>query len=118
MFNSRHPLNYANSLWGRTVRRPFRHPGFASPFYLRFALALWAIVCVCPAAEGSAVESREKSSQSRLVELSLEKLMNVELSMVGQNLFDNHHPEFTAELTGVQPAQVRRGVYGKVACHF
>lgn len=43
---------------------------------------------------------------------------NLEFSVVGQNLFDNRHPEFRAGLVEVQHTEVERSVYGKVTWHF
>jgi iron complex outermembrane receptor protein len=40
---------------------------------------------------------------------------NLELSVVGQNLFDDQHPEFGAP--GSQ-MEIPRSIYGKVAWHF
>ena len=42
---------------------------------------------------------------------------SVELQLVGQNLFDNSHPEYIQELL-VLPTEVRRSVYGKVMVRF
>ena len=42
---------------------------------------------------------------------------NVELSVTGQNLLDDAHPEFGPSIY-TQASQVRRGVYGKVAWKF
>jgi hypothetical protein len=37
----------------------------------------------------------------------------VEVSLVGQNLLDNRHPEFYSEL-GFANAEVQRAFYGKI----
>jgi len=46
----------------------------------------------------------------------------VEFSLVGQNLLDSHHPEFTdfsSIFTGSQEvAEVERGMYGKIVWHY
>ncbi|MEG7524661.1 MAG: TonB-dependent receptor [Chromatiales bacterium] len=42
---------------------------------------------------------------------------NLELSLVGQNLLDNHHPEFTGEYLLIQ-TEVERSVYGLVRVNF
>ena len=42
----------------------------------------------------------------------------VELTVVGQNLLDSHHPEFDNEFILMQPSQVERSVYGKVSIRF
>ncbi len=43
---------------------------------------------------------------------------DLELSVVGQNLFEPNHLEFTPDIFGNQPAQIRRSVYGKVTWSF
>ena len=44
---------------------------------------------------------------------------NLEFEIVGQNLLDNHHPEFgTNPLIKAPVAEPRRGVYGKVTWRF
>ncbi len=39
---------------------------------------------------------------------------NIEISLVGQNLLDPRHPEFSAETTGIVPSEVPRSFYGKL----
>lgn len=39
---------------------------------------------------------------------------SLEIALVGQNLFDSHHPEFGPEAYGFESAQVRRTVFGHV----
>ena len=43
---------------------------------------------------------------------------HVEISVVGQNLLDPHHPEFTAPELWTQPAQVGRNAYVKFTWRF
>ncbi|MDY6987912.1 MAG: TonB-dependent receptor [Thermodesulfobacteriota bacterium] len=43
---------------------------------------------------------------------------NLELSLVGQNLLDDHHPEFVPELIETAPSEVERSVYGKITWQF
>jgi iron complex outermembrane receptor protein len=43
---------------------------------------------------------------------------NLELSIVGQNLWDNRHPEFFSGLVEVQRTEVERSVYGKITWRF
>jgi len=44
---------------------------------------------------------------------------NLELSVVGQNLLDDHHPEFgTNALVRAPLVEIRRGIYGKVTWEF
>ena len=54
--------------------------------------------------------------------LAWQLFSNLELSVVGQNLLDNHHPEFSSSPQGQlfrNPlAEIRRSVYGRVKWHF
>jgi iron complex outermembrane recepter protein len=43
---------------------------------------------------------------------------NLEFSIVGQNLIENRHKEFRATTILIAPAEIERGVYGKVTWHF
>jgi iron complex outermembrane receptor protein len=43
---------------------------------------------------------------------------DLELSLVGQNLLDDHHPEFTPEIIDTSSSEVERSVYGKVTWQF
>ncbi|MDY6844037.1 MAG: TonB-dependent receptor [Thermodesulfobacteriota bacterium] len=43
---------------------------------------------------------------------------NIELSIVGQNLFDSHHPEFIQELYTTIVTEIERSVYGKITWRF
>jgi iron complex outermembrane receptor protein len=43
---------------------------------------------------------------------------DMELSLVGKNLFENQHQEFKPELIDVIPTEVERSVYGKVTWRF
>jgi iron complex outermembrane receptor protein len=43
---------------------------------------------------------------------------SIELSVVGQNLLEDDHQEFSPEFTSTQPHQVERGVYGKITLRF
>ena len=42
----------------------------------------------------------------------------LEISIVGQNLLDHHHPEFVSELEHTLPSEVERSVYGKFTWRF
>jgi iron complex outermembrane receptor protein len=42
----------------------------------------------------------------------------LELSLIGQNLLQNHHEEFRPELMYTLPTEVERSVYGKVTWNF
>jgi len=50
--------------------------------------------------------------------LGWKPLKNVEFSLVGQNLFDNLHPEFKDSLFELPQTQIRRSVFGKVSVSF
>jgi iron complex outermembrane recepter protein len=50
--------------------------------------------------------------------LAWKPLRNLELSLVGQNLFDRHHPEFIPEYINTVPSEVVRSVYGKLTWKF
>jgi iron complex outermembrane receptor protein len=43
---------------------------------------------------------------------------NLELSLVGQNLLDDHHPEFVPEIIDTSPSEVERSVYGEITWRF
>ncbi len=43
---------------------------------------------------------------------------NLELSIVGQNLFHNRHPEFIPEYINTQPSEVVRSTYGKITWKY
>jgi iron complex outermembrane receptor protein len=43
---------------------------------------------------------------------------NVELSVVGQNLLDDRHPEYEPEFVDTIATEVERSVYGKVTWQF
>ena len=49
--------------------------------------------------------------------LGWKPMENVELSVSGQNLLDNHHPEFTPFIYN-EPSQVDRSIYASVAVRF
>lgn len=43
---------------------------------------------------------------------------DLELSIVGQNLLDSHHPEFMPELLKVTPTEMERRIYGRITWYF
>jgi iron complex outermembrane receptor protein len=43
---------------------------------------------------------------------------NLEISVIGQNLLDNHHKEFRPEILALASSEIERGVYGKVTWSF
>ncbi len=45
-------------------------------------------------------------------------ISNVELSLIGQNLLQSHHQEFSPELIQTMPVQIQRGIFGKVTWRF
>ncbi len=45
-------------------------------------------------------------------------MQNLELSLVGQNLFDNQHPEFYDNVFEIRQTQIRRSILGKVSVSF
>jgi iron complex outermembrane recepter protein len=51
------------------------------------------------------------------IRLSYRPTANLELSLVGQNLLDDRHPEQTSEL-GVPTTEVPRGFYGRITWRF
>ncbi len=51
--------------------------------------------------------------------LGWKPLPNLDLSLVGQNLLDNHHPEAAPSLfLTTQPTEVQRSVYGKITWQY
>jgi iron complex outermembrane receptor protein len=43
---------------------------------------------------------------------------NIELALVGQNLFKSRHPEYVPETVNTTPSEVPRSIYGKVTLNF
>ena len=43
---------------------------------------------------------------------------DLEIAIVGQNLLDDHHPEFAPTFVGTQRTEVQRSFYGTVVWHF
>ncbi|MCP4753846.1 MAG: TonB-dependent receptor, partial [Proteobacteria bacterium] len=43
---------------------------------------------------------------------------NIELAVIGQNLFDPQHPEYTSSSGGITTTEVERSVYGKITWKF
>ena len=52
------------------------------------------------------------------IRLAWKPVKNIEVSLVGQNLLHNHHPEFIPEYINTQPSEVVRSGYGKVTWKF
>lgn len=50
--------------------------------------------------------------------LAWKPLKDLELALVGQNLFDSHHPEFIPEYVNTIPTEVPISVYGKLTWQF
>jgi len=42
----------------------------------------------------------------------------LELSLIGQNLLDNHHSEFLPDFISTQPTEVERSIYGRIVWSF
>jgi len=45
-------------------------------------------------------------------------LKNLEISVTGQNLLDDRHPEFAPTVIPTQRTEVQRGIYGKLTFRF
>lgn len=43
---------------------------------------------------------------------------DMDVSLIGQNLLDSHHPEQIAEYLDTKPTEIQRAVYGKVTLRF
>ncbi|PYJ03659.1 MAG: TonB-dependent receptor, partial [Verrucomicrobia bacterium] len=52
------------------------------------------------------------------VRLGWRPTKNLELAIVGQNLLDSRHPEFSPSFINTQRTEVERGVYGKLSWKF
>ena len=50
--------------------------------------------------------------------LGWKPVKNLELSLVGQNLFDNQHLEFGNTVSELPQTQIRRSLFGKVSVSF
>lgn len=50
--------------------------------------------------------------------LAWKPVRNLELSLVGRNLADSHHPEFNSLILPTAPTEVERSYYGKVTWRF
>ena len=50
--------------------------------------------------------------------LGWEARPGLEFSIIGQNLLDNHHPEFLPDFINTRPTEVERSIYGRVAWNF
>lgn len=52
------------------------------------------------------------------VQLSWSPVKDLELSLVGQNLIEDEHQEFSGEILSIPNAQIERGVYAKLQWQF
>jgi iron complex outermembrane receptor protein len=52
------------------------------------------------------------------VRLAWKPRRNLEISIVGQNLLDNQHPEFASSAINTQPTEVEHSVYAKLTWRF
>ncbi|HNJ36817.1 MAG TPA: TonB-dependent receptor [Nitrosomonas sp.] len=59
-----------------------------------------------------------KSYQALDLRLSWRPRSDTELTLVGQNLLQSHHQEFSPEVIQTMPVQIQRGVFGKVTWRF
>jgi iron complex outermembrane receptor protein len=50
--------------------------------------------------------------------LGWEARPGLELSLIGQNLLDNHHPEFLPDFISSQPTEVERSIYARLSWDF
>ncbi len=50
--------------------------------------------------------------------LAWKPIESLELALVGQNLIDDHHPEFEPEFLGTVATEIERGVYAKLTWQF
>ncbi|MDH5699967.1 MAG: TonB-dependent receptor [Nitrospirota bacterium] len=50
--------------------------------------------------------------------LGWKPIPQMDISVVGQNLLDNHHPELFSSFLATQPTEVQRSVYGKITWKF
>jgi iron complex outermembrane receptor protein len=51
--------------------------------------------------------------------LGWKPIPNIDLSLVGQNLLDNHHPETSrSPLLATQPTEVQRSIYGRITWRY
>ncbi|MDE2388015.1 MAG: TonB-dependent receptor plug domain-containing protein [Betaproteobacteria bacterium] len=58
------------------------------------------------------------SYQTLDLRLAWKPKSNMEVSVIGQNLLQSHHPEFMPELIQTMPVQIQRGVFGKFTWRF
>ena len=52
------------------------------------------------------------------MQLGWEAQPGLEVSLIGQNLLDNRHPEFLPDFISTQPTEVKRSLYGRVTWRF
>jgi iron complex outermembrane receptor protein len=50
--------------------------------------------------------------------LGWKPLPNLDISLIGRNLLDSQHPEFTFSFTRTQITEVQHSVYGKITWQF
>jgi iron complex outermembrane receptor protein len=50
--------------------------------------------------------------------LGWEASPGLELSIIGQNLLDNQHPEFLPDFINTRPTEVERSIYGRITWNF
>ena len=52
------------------------------------------------------------------VRLGWRPLKNLEMALIGQNLLDDQHPEFTADYLDTESTEMERSFYGKITWEF
>ena len=52
------------------------------------------------------------------IRLAWKPVPNLEFSLVGANLLDPHHPEFTPRFFNIQSTELQKSVYGKMVLNF
>jgi iron complex outermembrane receptor protein len=63
-------------------------------------------------------DARAPSYLSLDLRVGWQPLKNLEISVIGQNLLDDRHPEFAPTVIPTQRTEVQRGIYGKLTFRF
>jgi iron complex outermembrane receptor protein len=107
--SSNNPLN--ESIEGQSPQHQFAiHSGLDLPHHVEFDLGL-RYVDALPALSVPSYFSLD-------ARLAWSPFKNFEAAIVGQNLLDNHHPEFKPTTISTLPTEVERSVYGKLTWWF
>jgi iron complex outermembrane receptor protein len=79
----------------------------------------WRLQLDCVARYVDSLPNRNIPSYAELdVRLGWRPTQQFEISIVGQNLLDNQHPEFNQLILGPPQAEIERGIYGKITFRF